>query len=375
MPSSKCVIKWGRLFKWAKLTESNVQCRYCKCFSRSVEGLRTTQLKQHERGVLHRFRRATALGCSPNLPGTPSMDTFLGVVERRLKGESLRKSPLGRYKEKNISWCLNEAMLDMERKKLGKCQVALISQDAQGPMLSVRFACVSNRAVKPQRGQLELHQGLLGLFHGQICGARRIARTTLRVAKTMFQARRKPPSGWCGKAPTFYKKAWQHFRRRVEPRRQSFACSMFQNKMLLPDADAAEEMFASDAAADELRAGRLLSLRDHFPAETFPAMKIRLRDSAHAVQRQLSAVLTCCIPSKQPCAERTTNRQLPCWLRFAKKWHLDETLQEYMQQFISGKESMTALIWHSPDLKVMFAKHVARLKSGHVLTHMPQVWP
>ena len=242
-------------------------------------------------------------------------------------------------------------------------------------MLSVRFACVSNRAAKPQRGQLELHQGLLGLFHGQICGARRLARTTLRVAKTMFQARRKPPSGWCGKAPTFYKKAWQHFRRRVEPRRQSFACSMFQNKMLLPDADAAEEMFASDAAADELRAGRLLSLRDHFPAETFPAMKIRLRDSAHAVQRQLSAVLTCCIPSKQPCAEQTTNRQLPCWLRFAKKWHLDETLQEYMQQFISGKESMTALIWHSPDLKVMFAKHVARLKSGHVLTHMPQVWP
>ena len=117
--------------------------------------------------------------------------------------------------------------------------------------------------------------------------------------------------------------------------------------MLLPDADAAEEMFASDAAADELRAGRLLSLRDHFSAETFPAMKIRLRDSAHAVQRQLSAVLTCCIPSKQPCAERTTNRQLPCWLRFAKKWHLDETLQEYMQQFISGKESRTALIWHS----------------------------
>ena len=133
MPSSKGVIKWGRLFKWAKLTESNVQCRYCKCFSRSVEGLRTTQLKKHERGVLHRFRRATALGCSPNLPGTPSMDTFLGVVERRLKGESLRKSPLGRYKEKNISWCLNEAMLDMERKKLGKCQVALVSQDAQGP--------------------------------------------------------------------------------------------------------------------------------------------------------------------------------------------------------------------------------------------------
>ena len=220
----------------------------------------------------------------------------------------------------------------MERKKLGKCQVALISQDAQGPMLSVRFACVSNRGVRPQRGQLELHQGLLGLFHGQICGARRIARTTLRVAKTMFQARRKPPSGWCGKAPTFYKKAWQHFRRRVEPRRQSFACSTFQNKMLLPDADAAEEMFASDAAADELRAGRLLSLRDHFPAETFPAMKIRLRDSAHAVQRQLSAVLTCCIPSKQPCAERTTNRQLPCWLRFAKKWHLDKTLQEYKTQ-------------------------------------------
>ena len=31
-----------------------------------------------------------------------------------------------------------------------------------------------------------------------------------------------------------------------------------------------------------------------------------------------------------------------------------------MQQFI-GKESMTALIWHSPDLKVMFAKHVARV--------------
>ena len=104
-------------------------------------------------------------------------------------------------------------------------------------------------------------------------------------------------------------------------------------------------------------------------------MKIRLRDSAHAVQRQLSAVLTCCIPNKQPCAERTTNRQLPCSLRLAKKWHLDETLQEHMQQFISGKESMTALIWHSPDLKVMFAKHVARLKSGHVLTHMPQVWP
>ena len=125
-------------------------------------------------------------------------------LERRIK--SLRKSPLGRYKEKNISWCLNEAMLDMERKKLGKCQVALISQDAQGPMLSVRFACVSNCAAKPQRGQLELHQGLLGLFHGQICGARRIARTTLRVAKTMFQARRKPPSGWCGKAPTFYKR-------------------------------------------------------------------------------------------------------------------------------------------------------------------------
>ena len=201
------------------------------------------------------------------------MDTFLGVVERRLKGESLRESPLGRYKEKKISWCLNEAMLDMERKKLGKCQVALISQDAQGPMLSVRFACVSNRAAKPQRGQLELHQGLLGLFHGQICGARRLARTTLRVAKTMFQARRKPPSGR------------RHFTKRLG----SIFAEGFQNKMLLPDADAAEEMFASDAAADELRAGRLLSLRDHFPAETFPAMKIRLRDSARAVQRQLSA--------------------------------------------------------------------------------------
>ena len=147
----------------------------------------------------------------PKSARRPSTDTFLGVVERRLKGESLRKSPLGRHKEKNISWCLNEAMLDMERKKLGKCQVALISQDAQGPMLCVRFACVSNRAAKPQRGQLELHQGLLRLFHGQICGARRLARTTLRVAKTMFQARRKPPSGWCGKAPTFLQKGLAAF--------------------------------------------------------------------------------------------------------------------------------------------------------------------
>ena len=41
-----------------------------------------------------------------------------------------------------------------------------------------------------------------------------------------------------------------------------------------------------------------------------------------------------------------------------------------MQQFISGKESMTALIWHSPDLKVIVSRRAkVRRMDAEFLRH------
>ena len=285
--------------------EAQAFCKVCNVllgvFSNgSTRGKKTT-LVRHEQSDAHR-----ALSGSGTLRdnAAPSVEEFLKCLERRAKQESLRKSPVGCIKEWRLTWCLSEANKDQLVKLLANAQSTTVSQDAQGQLLSVRFLS----ALDSKSGEAFV-SGLAGLVNDWGAGSVDLSMAVRKATQRLFISRWKPPRGWQGQRPLLKKKPLEKF------------CL-------------AVHFVASDAAADETKAIRILAGRDHAcaaPATAiFPNVRSRVRDSVHAAAR------------------------------FTPKWKVVPFLQDTFQKYVRSNQSVTSVIWHSKDNKRLFNFHVLR---------------
>ena len=125
--------------------------------------------------------------------------------------------------------------------------------------LSVRFLS----ALDSKSGEAFV-SGLAGLVNDWGAGSVDLSMAVRKATQHLFISRWKPPRGWQGQRPLLKKKPLEKFCLSVH-------------------------FVASDAAADETKAIRILAGRDHAcaaPATAiFPNVRSRVRDSVHAAAR------------------------------------------------------------------------------------------
>lgn len=160
-------------------------------------------------------------------------------------------------------WVLHEAIHDLELKALKQAHVIALSQDLQGNKMSLRYSCVSGK-------ELLLTGGLIG-FKTTKLGALQEAKTTKDLVERFVKRRVKPPEGWTGPTNLFDETDLEMFRTKVEsllPIISLISLSFSLSASLSPSLSfhcqlSPQEVFTTDAAADELKVACLLSGHAH----------------------------------------------------------------------------------------------------------------
>ena len=98
----------------------------------------TSYLTQHDASQAHGKAAAGQLAAV----AAPSVQEFQECLQRRWQGISFRKASddAGRSKDAKLAFCLSEAVLAREQVALRKAECVTVAQDAQGQLLSVRYA-------------------------------------------------------------------------------------------------------------------------------------------------------------------------------------------------------------------------------------------
>lgn len=130
---------WSTDFRWLRWKNNEPRC--CYCIKWRTSSIVKAALYNHANSQGHKKNLSAAKGLPAPGLAAPSVEEFKECIQRRLDGVSFRKSPVGSEKDMRLAWCLNEAILDRQRKMLrnGKVISSSITQDAQGQLLSVRF--------------------------------------------------------------------------------------------------------------------------------------------------------------------------------------------------------------------------------------------
>ncbi len=170
-------------------------------------------------------------------------------------------------------------------------------------LLSVRFLS----ALDSKSGEAFV-SGLAGLVNDWGAGSVDLSMAVRKATQRLFITRWKP-RGWQGQRPLLKKNQLDKFCPSVH-------------------------FVASDAAADETKAIRILAGRDHACAAPtkaiFPNVRSRVRDSVHAAAR------------------------------FTPEWKVVPFLQGAFQKYVRSNQSVTSVIWHSKDNKRLFNFRVLR---------------
>lgn len=195
---------WRRTIgRWIRRSRGKIVCDVCHS-EWDAATVRKTHLKQHALSVKHRQNETGVIGANKHENATalnlaPSVHEFHQCVVRRLKGLSYRGSDPGLPREQKMAWCLSEALLDQERRKLSKAHSVGVSQDVQGSTLSVRVGfCYGQK--------LNLSRTLLGYLRCKP-GSEGVAAATKRVVRNFFTKRNSPPTGWTGKRCNYFMSA------------------------------------------------------------------------------------------------------------------------------------------------------------------------
>lgn len=214
----------------------------------------------HQKTKSHVHACQTFRGVSPDdeCAGAPDKELVSAVLEwRKTPGVALASCHLecGRFKLRQIIFCLAEAIRDHDRKQLQNAACIALQQDARGSRLMVRFAAVV-------AGSFERVVGVLGQAKGFGSTHVEIARATEKNMQrfcTPFYGAPLTPGKAC--PATFNQDLWTHLRNSVE-------------------------MLGSDAAADEQLALRLLRTSSASANKPlFPNLRLILRDRTHAARR------------------------------------------------------------------------------------------
>ena len=273
--------------------------------------LQPRRLEKHQNSKQHRLGLDLITPVQEDsAPSTLQLKTVLDHAKKHPVGVDGVNAVGGQKKVRKIVWCLAEANRELKRQlwRDGKgpeheklVQSTTLFQDTRKGRLSLRFTAASSCAERRAGhfGTIDISENLdaLGVMQG-----------TMNALKTFCTPCQSPPH--CERPP---------------------AAELDVN--LLQRVVQSIEVYVTDSAGDEIRAGFMLAgqsatsmLQPHFPG-----LRVVSRDKPHATRRNLS-----------------------------RGFKADDTLSEVLDRFVLGTNSPTRLIHNSVSFKSWFAANVRR---------------
>ena len=326
--------KWGKTFPvsentpgpWLKERTKNhifcIGCWVCEkksaCFSSwgmfqivSTSQLQGCHIRKHHNSKMHREAVKLLLGSEPlDLAGAPTKEEYKELVD------TLNLLPRadeigGSHKRRAMLYTLKESRLDIDRKALRAMKSGCLSQDARNGRLLIHFnaSCVG----------LKRHRCFMGYTRLDGTDAFDIVKNTEQCLQRFCTPRVNPP----------------HYGKiRADHDHESAELDLCLQQCITEKTT----LTCTDAAADELRAGRLLSGRaiSQIVSPVFKNLKHHLRDPTHASGR------------------------------FLKIWNADPFMGAVFDFFVGARGSITNLIQHSPDIQRIFQTQMQNIESCSV---------
>jgi len=254
-----------QLGSWLVRVGPGVGCLICGRFK--PHGLKLTNLQRHARSREHCKGVDAHLGrLSSPRDDAPPAAAFEAVLADRKQGVAYRQTSrltAGAEKAMQLTWCLAEALKDIDRSALQEAQSIAIHQDMRKSLLCIRFCCAGN---------FQVRRGILGMATDFGTSAAEIRTATLDIVSAACTPRSRPP------------------RRSQGPRDLPVL-----DAALFAHVCSAIEIFDADGADDEQKAGRMLAGKAGAPA-AFGNLKVVMRDRTHAATRPDGICkIVCCI--------------------------------------------------------------------------------
>ena len=305
------------------------------------------QTKQHQRAA----KRAGFDGLDAiDDTAAPAEHLFSKVLGARLEGRPLcsKVEGMGAWKTTKMTFCLAEAARELARNDLRRAESIALKMDSREGMFLVRYtSCDANLAVS---------KGLLG---HRLTGDRETASNLVASLRAMLDA---------------------------------FATSGIDGQLdasLVARVREKVEVICADKASNEQVAGRVCRARS---TDLFQNVKVVNHDSSHAMQRlerrfkvQCSACLAC--PAWTHLAPHALIYN-PDMLDFRSKamcslspgrvlkrpWTAVEPIQNIIDEWVTGPNSVTQLIEHSPAMAVTYRAMVQRLEGIPIKARRIKDW-
>ena len=290
--------------KWAKIAVkgkfARVGCTYCCLaetggpwadFSQSPLALKGHSFRRHEESNTHK-KAVVSYKTSEKTAFGPPREEFQECLTQMSKGGSCRGGKCMSDKTSQMRWCLSEAVLSLGRDRLKVAKAISVMRDERKGRLLLRY--------RAALADLTVTSGVLGYVY------------TEGFSDSIAQATTQSVSDFC----TPYLSPPRQFRQK------SPTCSVDQSVLVaLQDRT---QVLITDAAAPELLASQLLAgkrkMASTGEAENFfKRVKVTGRDATHASTRVL----------KRP-------------------FLAHPVLESMLNEFVSGKESFSQKIQHSP---------------------------
>ena len=181
--------------------------------------LRLAKLKKHANSHVHKACVAEMLGIeSTHVVSAPPLEHFEQVLQDRCDHKSYRKSDedVGHVrKAEQMTWCLSEALIDMDRNKLRTAESICLHQDMAAPRLLCRFSASLT--------DFSLQKGILGVSKHLGTTATHLKEATVGLIKqfcsTYFGAPGKPKV-----EPVFDESVLQEYHKQSAPVQRGWCC-------------------------------------------------------------------------------------------------------------------------------------------------------
>ena len=267
-----CFEKWSREFDvdpdnpvgswlWHRIDKGKLKC-YCIVCDMPVSCHRTA-LRKHHNSLAHSRQVSLLGGLAPRRTVPPDVSSFCEVFEAVHNGKSIHtrgglEVRSGLFDEKKVVhmlWCVNEALLEQQRRAVWACKVMCIMRDERHGRLHVRFRAVGDN--------LDLVTGYLGQSRGHSSDSLGVCEATVGIFKRFCTRFFNPPKD-CALQECYDDALYQHMCRILEG-------------------------VSVDSASNELTAATDMSLLPLPNAckRFAPHCKHVLRDAAHSARRLL----------------------------------------------------------------------------------------
>ena len=160
----------------------------------TAAAMQVINFRKHERSRFHKKASACFVEGTKDVSiNAPSEEAFNNICDRIQKGQATCTE----RKDKAMTWCVSEAILCVNQKRVSKAKRVALFRDGRNARLSIRF-----RAVTPS---LDVYRGFLGQERDYGGSALQIAKATGRVMKRFCVRFGGAPAGPTVKKQSFFK--------------------------------------------------------------------------------------------------------------------------------------------------------------------------